>query len=623
MARKSRSVNGNGEAGTKPASPEQLRCAALWYAGYGLKVFPVNGRTKRPITKNGFHDASADRDQVEAWWKEHPDAAIGTPSLDAIDVDLYKPESAETWKEIKPLIPGWTPSNKTGGGGLQFLFAPGTLRDGKIGPGVDNRYAGRNYIILPPSPHPSGGRYEVLIGLWEKRPQPAPDFPHLGNGGGSEFQELRAQIDAGDKITDGRNKATWWQAVKVLRALPPATDLAAVQELVNKWVIDNCDGDLAEVDVAKQVRGAAMSVAKDRARTGAGRQDGRGELELVRLSEIEMKPVVFVDRPLWQAHAFTLLTGRKGVGKGTAIADLAARMSRGELGPKRDVIWLASEDSTSVDVKPRFVVAQGDESHIYILKTWIELPRDVEALGEAIAIAGDVGLVILDPIGNHIGGKDTSRDGEIRNAIAQLNRLADEHETLVLGVRHITEKEAKNGAVAAIMGSSAWVQLPRAVVAIARDDIDPTISHVQVVMGNRLPPGTPGHSFRIDGVQVPGLESEVTRAVWLGDSTKNIEELIASGSREGSKSEHARELILDTLEGEPELSMESDALDAKVAHETGLKARTVRNLRVDLNSQGLVKSVPERDEVGGEVKRWLVSAQPRRGADAPAWRRFP
>jgi hypothetical protein len=63
-----------------------------------------------------------------------------------------------------------------------------------------------------------------------------------------------------------------------------------------------------------------------------------GALDWLPLSEIEMRSIEFVDRPLWQASAFHLLVGRKSVGKGTVLAHLAARVTRGELGAKRSAI---------------------------------------------------------------------------------------------------------------------------------------------------------------------------------------------------------------------------------------------------------------------------------------------
>jgi hypothetical protein len=242
------------------AGPNML-AAALNYAGAGIGVFPVNG--KAPLTERGFHDASTDREQIEAWWSDWPTAGIATPDYDVVDVDLYKPECAATWTRIRPLIPAGTPHNKTGGGGLQFFFKAGTLTDGKIGPGVDSRYAGRNYVLLPPSPHPDGGRYEAVVDVLRKNPTAAPDFPRE-SGSSSEFGHLVKQMDNGEKITDGRNKAAWWRAVEILRTLPANTDLEPVRALIQSWVNTNCAGELDEVDVPKQVKGAAKFVAAER-----------------------------------------------------------------------------------------------------------------------------------------------------------------------------------------------------------------------------------------------------------------------------------------------------------------------------------------------------------------------
>ena len=289
-----------------------------------------------------------------------------------------------------------------------------------------------------------------------------------------------------------------------------------------------------------------------------------GRLEWQRLSDIEMRSIVFLDSPFWQADAFHLVAGRKGVGKGTQQADLASRVTQGELGQKRNVVWIASEDSAAIDIKPRLIAAGGDPERVIIVKTWVQLPRDIEALGNLIARIGDVGLVIIDPVGNHITGKSSNSDTDIRDAIAPLNDLADEHETMVVGVRHLTEKEAKGGVIAAILGASAWAQVPRVVIAIARDR-SMGVSVMQCVAGNRMAPDTPGRAFRIEGVEIDGLENAVTRAVWLGDSTKDVEALIGeTAGKTPSASETARELILDALEDAPGQRIESDELDARV-----------------------------------------------------------
>ena len=163
---------------------------------------------------------------------------------------------------------------------------------------------------------------------------------------------------------------------------------------------------------------------------------------------------------------------------------------------------------------------------------------------------------------------------------------------MVVGVRHLSEKECKNGILAAILGSSAWVQVPRAVLAVVQDDEDLQLRHVRCVIGNRLPPDTPGRMFRIEGVLPDGFENEVTRATWAATRTRISTRCSPAASKEPTKSDNARELILDILENEGE--QESDALDARVASETGLAARTARDVRMTLGKRGWSRRSPTR-----------------------------
>jgi Bifunctional DNA primase/polymerase, N-terminal/AAA domain len=577
-------------AGAKPAAvgPHMLSLA-LYYGGAGIHVFPVNGKT--PLTAHGFHDASIDRKQIEAWWTRHPDAGIGTPDFDAVDVDLYKPDCAETWQRIKPLIPEGTPCNKTGGGGLQFLFQAGTLKDGKIGPGVDSRYAGRNYIVLPPSQHPSGSRYETIVNVLTRRPKPAPEFP-ITSGDKSEFGQLAAEMDAGEKISDGRNKAAWWRAVKVLESFPTKVDLAPVEALVQSWVNANCAGNLAEVDVRKQVRGAARFVADKPARAAV-----TPHLTVSTVDNVEMRSISFLEKPLWQRSAFQLLAGAKGAGKGTYLAGLAARLSR----DGKSTLFVSSEDSIQIDLKPRLVAAGLSPGRVFYVQNHLKLPEDVGWLLENARRVDELALIVIDPVANHIGNRNSNNDAEVRDAIAPLNKLADELDCLVIGVRH-PGKDRSRGAVASILGSTAWVDTPRAVVMVAVDDEDEDIRHIQVVAGNRSRNGS-AQSFRIEEADV-GLGEPVTRAVELGESAKSVDTLLSARPTADSKSAEARELILDIIEGDGE--QESDTLDARVSRETGLAAQTIRNVRAALKNEGLIRALPEKDEMG-TILRWMIS----------------
>jgi hypothetical protein len=321
------------------------------------------------------------------------------------------------------------------------------------------------------------------------------------------------------------------------------------------------------------------------------------------LETYQVRQVEWLDKPFLQRAAFHLLAGRKGSCKGTYLCGLAARVTRGKLytEPKR-VLVVTSEDSVELDFLPRLLAAGGDPALVEIIVGSFLMPRDLTWLKQTALRLGDVGLLVIDPVGNHLGGVDTDKEGVVRDAISRLNELADELDCMVFGVRHLG-KDSSRGALASVLGSTAWVDVPRCVILMAIDDEDDRLYHAQVVAGNRGPKNA-GRAFRLELVDVPPAK-EITLAVAEGESGKDVEDLLAaaSGGAQGSKSAKARELILDLLETTD--AMESDALDARVAKETGVSAKTCKNLRTKLRDEGLIAVYPERDEHGA-VTRWLV-----------------
>jgi hypothetical protein len=138
---------------------------------------------------------------------------------------------------------------------------------------------------------------------------------------------------------------------------------------------------------------------------------------------------------------------------------------------------------------------------------------------------------------------------------------------------------------------------------IAPDDQEPLLRHIQVVSGNRSSNGS-ANAFRIDAVELEGLAEPVTRAVELGASAKHVDDLlVVEPNRKESRSDQARELILDILDAEG--AQESDAFDARLARETGLAVGTIKNLRTKLKDDGLLKNYPDKDD-DGTVSRWMV-----------------
>lgn len=134
--------------------------AAAALARAGVPIFPCAPEGKQPITRRGFHDATADLTQVEAWWRRFPAANIGMPTgrasgVSVVDVDVHGANGYEAIRRARRvgLVSGWEAMVRSPTGGLHIHFpASGaeqpSWQAGKVG--VDFR-GDRGYIIVPPS----------------------------------------------------------------------------------------------------------------------------------------------------------------------------------------------------------------------------------------------------------------------------------------------------------------------------------------------------------------------------------------------------------------------------------------------------------------------------------------
>jgi len=142
---------------------------ALAYCRLGFHVIPI-GKDKRPLVKwEEFQQRKATEDEVNAWWKRWPSGNIGVvtgavPGLVVIDIESAKGLDAYREKYGEPSA---TLMQRTGKeNGIHLLKRH--PRDGriyqnqvKVLPDVDTRGDG-GYIVVAPSLHPSGKRYEWI-----------------------------------------------------------------------------------------------------------------------------------------------------------------------------------------------------------------------------------------------------------------------------------------------------------------------------------------------------------------------------------------------------------------------------------------------------------------------------
>lgn len=162
--------------------------AALEYAARGWMVFPVHYMTrdkicscnkancdragKHPATKNGLKDATNDPGTIRRLWSKpyfNVGLLTGIDNLVVLDIDTDAAKGKKGLDSIRALesVHGALPatlSQRTGSGGRHLFYrSANPIRNSasKLGPDLDIRGVG-GYVILPPSNHASGGRYEWL-----------------------------------------------------------------------------------------------------------------------------------------------------------------------------------------------------------------------------------------------------------------------------------------------------------------------------------------------------------------------------------------------------------------------------------------------------------------------------
>ena len=239
----------------------QVFNAAMAYAQKGYRVFPVRAGEKRPETANGFHDATTDPDQIQAWFGNSPLSNIGIPTGGMLVVDI-DPEGLNWLEEDAEKRSSLTeaPWARTPRGGHHFWFRQPegmTLRNSvsRLAPGVDTRANG-GYVVVAPSCI-GDGQYIWVEGhelptidqlpeppLWLLEALEAQDQPSSG-------REL-VELDQG-QITEGSRNHTLFRLGGVMRRVgmtEPAIEAALLASNCQR-----CNPPLPEWEVRQIAQG--------------------------------------------------------------------------------------------------------------------------------------------------------------------------------------------------------------------------------------------------------------------------------------------------------------------------------------------------------------------------------
>jgi hypothetical protein len=226
---------------------------ALDYLAEGLSVIPIHPENKRPYVKwEAYQKKLPTEGNLRKWWTNWPNANIGvvTGAVSGIwVVDIDDPAAASQWLKAQGIPLPDTPTVETAKGSHLWFRHPGheVGNSAKKVPGIDIRGDG-GYVIVPPSIHPSGIRYE-----WSTRfdrealAECPPALMRAVTGGGGKEKTPKAPAPQGQ--TPSEDPAQAEMSVDSADSLPETERLiydslnmvegqrnTTMTQLVGRWV---------------------------------------------------------------------------------------------------------------------------------------------------------------------------------------------------------------------------------------------------------------------------------------------------------------------------------------------------------------------------------------------------
>lgn len=328
-------------------------------------------------------------------------------------------------------------------------------------------------------------------------------------------------------------------------------------------------------------------------------------LRVTRASQVRVRR----QRWLWDNRivlgGLTLLAGREGLGKSTVSCDLCAQVTRGTLdgeykGEPRTVIYLHSEDARDTTIVPRLVAAGADLDRVIFVdavhtdeegefESQVVLPTDVGGLSE-LALEHNAALVVLDAATSVIDSRlDGDKDRQMRKGLESIARgIGERADCAVLGIVHFGKRDSGDTGKL-ILGSIAWSQVARSVLAVAKDDESGDLV-ISATKSNLAPGDAASLSARLvdRAVHTEDGVTHVGRVEWLGETDQNARDLLAGPETEDRTERETAEAWLEDFLSESVKALSKDI--KKAAKAAGISERTLararQSLRVTSTNEG-------------------------------------
>ena len=272
---------------------------------------------------------------------------------------------------------------------------------------------------------------------------------------------------------------------------------------------------------------------------------------------------------LWEGwlckKAFELLAGAPSAGKTNIALDFAAILSTGGTWPdgtraeRQKSLIFTNEDDHSMTILPRLMKRGADLSMIGVInkitladgsQEYFNPGKHMPIVAEQIKRAGNVGLVIIDPIGWAVTG-DHNKNEDVRRGLEPVLRMIEHTGCSVLGITHFGKNKQGVNPNERILGSTAFTAVSR-IVLTAVTETDEHGSTVRTLAKSKanITSDEGGYRYSLHVGPVAGIKSTVSvewGAFVVGKASDIINDAEQS-IEERSQGSEAREFLLSLLE---------------------------------------------------------------------------
>lgn len=467
----------------KVSNADELKEAALRYAGeLGYKVFPVHGIDdagnctcdrvvcshpgKHPVHNGGFKNATNDVEIINAWWTRYPGSNIGLPTgvengVMAIDADEKTEGALEAFEKLD--LPDG-PRVKTGGGGVHaYMKYPDdfevTTNTNSLRGTLDIRGRG-GYVLMPPSNHKSGKRYE-----WEKQEPAPPPIPEwLGNELGASAARERFVLD--EEIQMGTRDDTLFRLAASLRQTGLTEDeIYLALQGVNK----RCKPPMEDHELRTKARSVAK-YPKGQLQSPTG-DDPFSDLDILSRDELdELEPPEWLIENIIPKESMSIVYGNPGQGKTFLVLDWCLSIATGKAFrggndtvhfpvEKGVVVYVAAEGARGIKTR----VQAWEREHgiratdLYVVQKAVQLAQKEhrDGLIEGLRhLSGTPILVVFDTLSRCMVGMDENSAQDVSLFIKSADVVRDELNCAVTIVHHSTKDGTTERGSSALRGAA-------------------------------------------------------------------------------------------------------------------------------------------------------------------------